>query len=99
MTGYLEPESVRIDRLLGDKRAIDIEEVIKARDKAIAYNLKQIESEYKRQIEVAIETCESMERLAAEDHRLLDVQRYRLQAQIYRQLLDNYSLSNSYNHP
>ena len=95
--GNSEEESVKIDRALRDKRDIDIEDVIRAKELEISDNLNQIESEYRRQIEVAIDTCESMERLAAEDHRVLDIQRYRLQAQIYRQLLANYSLSNSYN--
>jgi hypothetical protein len=97
--GDIESESVRIDRALRDKRAVDIEDIIRAKEKAINDNLKQIESEYKRQIQVAIDTCESMERLAAEDHRLLDIPRYRIQAQIYKQLLANYTLSNSYNRP
>jgi hypothetical protein len=77
--------------------ANQLDEIVKSKDAAMRAKLREIEADYKHYLQACLDTCRSMENLAAEDHRLLDLASYRLKAQIYRQLLDNYTLSRSYN--
>ena len=76
-----------------------IEEVIQSQDKIMRENLKQIEDDYKQHLRVSIDTAKSMERLAMQEGKAHEAARHRLLAQIYQQILDNYSLSNSYDKP
>ena len=99
MAGYNDSVKTRTSRGFEYIRIPNFEDTIEANEKTVNNHLKQIESEFRRHIQVAIDTCESMERLAAEDHKPTLAESYRIKTQIYRQLLDNYTLSNSYNRP
>jgi TPP-dependent pyruvate/acetoin dehydrogenase alpha subunit len=77
----------------------NLEEHIKYQDTATRERLKQIEQDFKRQLQTNIETARSMERLAIQEGRIREAVHYQAMAQIYQQLLDNYSLSNSYDTP
>lgn len=82
----------KLDRLFASK----VEEIVQSKDAAMRTKLREIEADYKHYLQACLDTCNSMEKLAAEDHRFLDMTSYRLKAQIYRQLLENYTLSRSY---
>lgn len=80
-------------------KSFDIEDIIESQDKLMRDNLKQIEQDFKRQLQTSIDTAKSMEMLALKECRMREAKRYQVMAQIYQQLLDNYTLSNSYNKP
>ena len=73
-----------------------LEQLCKSRDEQMRTKLKEIEREYRQFIIASIDTCNSLEKMAVRDGRILDAKSWALKAQIYQQILDNYTLSKSY---
>ena len=76
-----------------------VEANIESHDKLMRDKLKRIEQDYKRYLQTNIDTARSMERVAKEDRRSREAAYYGLMAEIYQHILDNYTLSKSYDKP
>jgi hypothetical protein len=73
-----------------------IENKTRTMEREVSNHLKQVERDFRVHLQACIDSCESMERIAQRNGREYEAIQYGLRAKIYRQILDNYSLSNSY---
>lgn len=87
---------VETQSTIGQSVTDRVQDIIASTEKDVQNQLKQIERDFRRHIQTCIDTCKSMERLAVNAGKESEAARYSLQARIYQQILDNYSLSNSY---